>query len=1181
MILQANLPARLNGSKMSFIHLHTHSHYSLLQASCTIPDLINKCVEYQMPSMALTDYGNMFGALEFYFSALEKEVKPILGCELYYVEDNSKKDKISGFNFRDPSKSYKTLILIAKNLEGYRNLCCINTEAYQKGFYFQPRADYALFEKYKEGLIALTAGGRGRLPSLFHNKGVDGACKEIETLQKIFQSDLYLQLQHPSLKNSSSYNLFLAEQSQAHSIPLIMGGDVHYVEKKDSLTQDILFCIGTNRTLYDKERSRLGPPEFYFRSSEEMLNLMSEDFYKSACERTLEAADSCSVHFKIKDEAGNPIYHLPQVKDSKKSLEELSHKGLKARFEEADLRGETITEEQKQEYEARIKYELNIIDEMGFNGYFYIVYDFIHWAKKNHIPVGPGRGSGASSLVSFCLGITDLDPMPLQLIFERFLNPERISMPDFDIDFCQEHRHRVIDYITEKYGSDCSSHVITYGRLNVRAAIRDVGRVLALGYSEVDRIAKMIPNILGITLEEALKKEALLKQFYEEDPKIKELIDLTGLLEGLVRHLGIHAAGIIIADNPIVNYAPLHRGAEGENVIQYDLKYAEKIGLVKFDFLGLKTLTHIAETLCLIEENQGKKISLQQISLSDAGIYELMSRGDTVGVFQFEGAGITQLLIKSQPTCFEDIIAINALYRPGPMSMIPSYLDRKKGKVPVEYLFPNLEPILKETYGIIVYQEQVQQIAVQIAGYSYGEADVLRRAMGKKIKSVMAKQKNRFLEGACERGYSPKKSEELFELMAEFAKYGFNKSHAAAYCVLAAQTAWLKHYYPIEFFASQMTIDQNDSEKVFKFIRDAKDHGYQILSPHINSSFDIFSIQNNKICFSLGAVKGIGSLTVKEIVKGRESLSQKKFSSLEEFFEVVGPKNLNKKVLENLIKVGALDGFNYHRKEMLMNIEKFIHQAENRLKDRLEGQSSLFGNLLEQEDQVKLKKTTPWSHKEQMLYEKEVLGFYLNDHPLTVLKDLEQALSLKKISDLKSMDNRFKNSQVKLLSVVKDFKEISTKKGERMAFISLEDGSSNIEAILFPQVYEKAREKLLQEGELFYILGKLSEDRASSYQILVDDILSLDEYLKNIRKIDIQIKGQAKTEQIHQLKDLISQSPEGSTKVSLKAFIPKEKLFIEFDTEKPYHINLNYDFLQKSYSLFKGSVPIQFYPSLK
>ena len=525
-----------------------------------------------------------------------------------------------------------------------------------------------------------------------------------------------------------------------------------------------LFCIGINRTLYDKDRAKLGTSEFYLKSSQEMREQFPFDFYKTACDNTLDIAEQCSVQFKIKDDKGRPIYHLPQVVQKEKSLKKLTYKGLDTRLKEAQLRGEGISAEKKKDYLNRINYELEIIERMGFNGYFHIVYDFINWARQNNIPVGPGRGSGASSLVSFCLGITNLDPMPLNLIFERFLNPERISMPDFDIDFCQENRLRVIEYITKKYGSDCSSHVITYGRLSVRAAIRDVGRALALSYTEVDQIAKLIPNVLGITLKEALKKEARLKEMAEEDPKIAELIHLTGLLEGLIRHVGIHAAGIIIADHPIINYAPLYRGAEGENVIQYDLKYAEKIGLVKFDFLGLKTLTHIAETFRLIKKNQNQTITEQQISLKDSGIYEIMSKGDTVGVFQFEGMGITDLLIKSQPTCFEDIIAINALYRPGPMNMIPSYLDRKKARVPVEYIFPELEPILKETYGIIVYQEQVQQIAVEIAGYSYGEADVLRRAMGKKIRSVMAKQKDRFLQGAKKKAMIPKNRKSCLSL---------------------------------------------------------------------------------------------------------------------------------------------------------------------------------------------------------------------------------------------------------------------------------------------------------------------------------------------------------------------------------------------------------------------------------
>ena len=1131
--------------------------------------------------MALTDYGNMFGALEFYFTALEKNIKPILACEMYYVEDNTRKDRLAGYNFRDPGQSYKTLILLAENSEGYRNLCRINTEAYQNGFYFQPRADYALLDKYKEGLTVLTGGGRGRTPWLFHTKTKDKAFEEIEILRKIFSSHLYLQLQHPFIKNSNKYNSFLAEISQKKSIPLIIGADVHYIEKSGSLTQDILFCIGTNRTLQDKERSKLGPAEFYFRSSKEMRQLLSDDFYKVACDNTLEASDRCSVAFKIKNEKGRPIYHLPQLADSKQKLKRLAYQGLEARFKEAELREEAISDQRRRDYKARIQYELDIIDEMGFNGYFYIVYDFIHWAKKNNIPVGPGRGSGASSLVSFCLGITDLDPMPLNLIFERFLNPERISMPDFDIDFCQEHRHKVIEYITRKYGSECSSHVITYGRLSVRAAIRDVGRVLALNYSEVDRIAKMIPNVLGITLKEALRQEPRLRQMYEEDPKVKELIDLTSLLEGLVRHLGIHAAGIIIADNPIVNYAPLYRGAEGENVIQYDLKYAEKIGLVKFDFLGLKTLTHIAETLRLIQKNKGGAITVQHISLNDPGIYDIMRQGDTVGVFQFEGAGITDLLIKSQPTCFEDIIALNALYRPGPMNMISSYLDRKKGKVPVEYIFPDLEPILKETYGVIVYQEQVQQIAVQIAGYSYGEADVLRRAMSKKIRSVMSRQKSRFLEGAEKRGYSLKKSEELFDLMAEFAKYGFNKSHAAAYCVLAAQTAWLKRYHPLEFLASQMTIDQNDSDKLFKSIRDAKEHNYEILPPHVNSSYDFFSIQDNKICFSLGAVKGIGSLTVKEIVRARESLKAKKFVSLKEFFETVDPRKMNKKTIENLIKSGAFDNFNYHRKDIFMNIEKFFQQAELWIQDRSAGQASLFENVLREENQVKLKKTASWSHKEHLQFEKEVLGFYLNDHPLKVLEGLEKSFHFKKISDLKKGEAEAVGS-VKILSIVKSFREILTKKGKRMAFALLEDGFSSMEAVLFSEVYEKAVEFLSREGEPLYVTGKLNKggDRSSSHQILVEDVCLLDDYLKKIKKIDIQIDSHLE-ERVYSLKKLISESPAGQARVCLKAFIPNEKLIVEFDTDKQYDIEISCDFLEKIYTLFKSLINIHLYPPLK
>ena len=1169
---------------MSFVHLHVHSHYSTLQASCTVPALVDKCLEFNMPAMALTDYGNMFGTLEFYFEAVRKNIKPILACEIYYVDDYRKKERLAEQGFRDSMRSYKTLILLAKNLEGYKNLCRINTEANQKGFYFVPRADYALFEKCKEGLIALTGGGRGRLPWLFHKKGKDSAVKEIQSLKSLFGSNLYLEFQPRGIAGCEEYNVFLAEMAKDTGLALVAGADVHYIEKKDSLIQDVLFCIGTNRTLYDKERSKLGPSEFYFKSPEQMRNLFKDHpvisgCYQEACDTTLEIAGQCSVQFKVNDKAGRPIYHLPQMVQGEESLKSLALKGLEVRFREAGLRGEDISPEKRKEYVCRINYELKIIEEMGFNGYFYIVYDFISWARKNNIPVGPGRGSGASSLVSFCLSITDLDPMPLNLIFERFLNPERISMPDFDIDFCQENRFRVIEYITKKYGSDCSSHVITYGRLSVRAAIRDVGRVLALSYSEVDQMAKLIPDVLGITLKEALKQEPRLKEMAEEDPKIAELLQLAALLEGLVRHVSIHAAGIIIADTPIINYAPLYRGAEGENVIQYDLKYAEKIGLVKFDFLGLKTLTHIAETIRLIKDNRGQTVTTGQISLNDSGIYEIMSRGDTAGIFQFEGAGFTDLLIRSQPTCFEDIIAINALCRPGPMNMIPSYLDRKKARVPVEYIFPELEPILKETYGIIVYQEQVQQIAVKIAGYSYGEADVLRRAMGKKIRSVMEKQKSRFLEGAEKQGYDFKKAEELFNLMAEFAKYGFNKSHAAAYCVLAAQTAWLKYYYPVEFLAAQMTIEQNDSDKLARYIRDAKEHGYSVLSPHINRSSYYFAISEKTIYFSFSAIKGLGLSAAKEIVRARQTLKGEKFSSVEEFFETVDLKRINKKTLDGLIKSGAFDDLGYDRREIFENIEKFSSYALKRIEDQNSGQQSLFSHSLQQEDQVKISKTEPWPYKEKLAYEKESFGFYLNDHPMKALEGLEQSLNCITISHLKQM-NDFSQT-VKTLAMISNIKEIVTKKkGRLMAFALLEDGLASIEVILFPELYEKSKQILLREGEVFYVTGKLKKDRGAGHQLIAEDLILLDDFLKHIQKIKLELSPDIGKEELLNLKKLLFSSRSGPSRVCLQTYIPDKKVFVEIDTKGKLHdIEINHDFLQKTYKIFKTAKSIHLYKS--
>ena len=1172
---------------MSFVHLHVHSHYSLLKASCTVPKLIEKCASQKMPALALTDYGSMFGVLEFYFQALEKNLNPIIGCEIYYVEDRFQKIRNTNEYFRTATGGANTLVLLAQNNEGYGNLCRISTLGYQEGFYFVPRVDYKVLEANKAGLVALTGSQKGAVFSIYQKKGKREAREEIKKLKSLFGSQFYLELLPKGIKGCKSYNRFLVQMAQEEGIEMVATNDVHYVEKEESVVEDVLSCIGANRTLADRERARLGPAEFYFKSAQEMQKNFGEDSgflseYEKACEKSLEISDACSVRFQLQNKKGGLIYHLPGFAKSQKNLgdnlKNLSQEGLKARLKEAELRRDTISPEKERAYWERLDYELKTIHQMGFDGYFYIVQDFIRWARDHDIPVGPGRGSGASSLVSYSLGITDLDPLPLNLIFERFLNPERISMPDFDIDFCQENRQRVIDYITEKYGQDCTSHVITYGRLSVRAALRDVGRALGLNFQETDQIAKLIPDRLAITLKEALSLEPRLKNRMEEDPQIKQLLHLTGMVEGLVRHVSIHAAGIIIADTPIIEYAPLYKGAENENVIQYDLKHAEKIGLVKFDFLGLKTLTHIKETFRLIEETQNKKITTQQISLKDSGIYEIMCQGDTVGVFQFEGRGITDLLIKAQPTCFEDIVAINALYRPGPMNMIPSYLERKKGAF-VDYIFSELEPILKETYGIIVYQEQVQQIAVKVAGYSYGEADILRRAMGKKIQSVMDKQKERFLKGAKEANYDLKKSEKLFDLMAEFAKYGFNKSHAAAYCVLAAQTAWLKHYYPLEFFASQMTIDQRDSDKTAKYVRDSRKHGVSLIPPHVNRSDYHFSVKEGKICFSLGALKGVGEMAAKDIMEARNRLKEKRFSSIEEFFENVDLRKVNKKTLESLIKAGAFDGFGYNRREIYENYPRFLNYAQKVKEDKEMGQTNLFAmeESLAHENHIKLDTVKSWSHGEQLDFERSVLGFYLKDHPLEPFKGLEKQLGFQIVGHLEKSNNTA--SPVKALGIISHLKETMTKKSEKiMAFGQLEDSSGSIEVIFFPNTYKECASQLSGHRNIVLIKGSLKKEKEAACRLIAEQIQPIDEFLKGVKKIKCYIPRSTEIEDLKQLKDLFLRKSDGSARLVIGSYLEGGEAFVEVEAANvPDTITVDQDLLQEMYKIFKTAKSLQIF----
>ncbi|MCB0394688.1 MAG: DNA polymerase III subunit alpha, partial [Bdellovibrionales bacterium] len=686
------------------------------------------------------------------------------------------------------------------------------------------------------------------------------------------------------------------------------------------------------------------------------------------------------------------------------------------------------------------------------------------------------------SLVAYSLKITDLDPMKYNLIFERFLNPERISMPDFDIDFCQDRRQEVIEYVTKKYTEPCVSQIITFGKLQTKAAIRDVGRVLGMTFAEVDVIAKLIPEELGISLASSIEKEPRLRELMEDDPKISQLMELAQKVEGLNRHASIHAAGVIISDRALVEHAPLYKGAAGENVVQYDMKYSEQIGLIKFDFLGLKTLTHINNAFKLIEQNRGKTIKSEDISLQDKGIYELMSEGDTVGVFQFEGSGITDLIRKVKPTCFEDITAINALYRPGPMQMLDEYTARKHGTSKITYLFNDLEDILKETYGIIVYQEQVQLIAAKIASYSLGEADILRRAMGKKIPEEMAKQRSRFLDGANKNGFDAKKSEELFDLMDRFAAYGFNKSHAAAYCVVAAQTAWLKKYYPAEFFAALLSTEMSNTEKVVQYVKDARNHGIEVRPPHVNHSEYKFTVKGDVIYFGLGAIKGVGEGPVENIVQTRASLPNQKFETIEEFFDKLDGKTLNKKVLECLIKAGALDDYGATRSQLMACYETLVDRADTARKDRELGQTSLF-ELAEEETEIfEFPKVAPFTKRERLAKEKEVLGFFLTDHPLIGMEQVFGRFVSTSVENLQNMEGK---SKVILGGIITAVRERLTRKATRMAFFQVEDLTGETEIIAFPDVYEDIQNQLV-EDEICIVTGIVERD-GENVKVIAED----------------------------------------------------------------------------------------------
>lgn len=1016
-----------------FTHLHVHSHYSLLDGLPKIDEILDFCQKLGMDSIALTDHGAIYGAVEFYKKAKEKGVKPIIGAELYLAFESRFQER-PGID----DKRYH-IVLLVKDEKGYKNLVKLITKAHLEGFYYKPRIDEELLEKYSEGLIALSGCLQGKIPQLILEKKFDEAEKVTLKYQQIFgKENFYLELQHhPNLKDQEFVNRYLIEISKKNKIPLVATNDCHYLKPEDAEIQDVLMLINTGANPNDPERLTMKADDFSMRSPERMI----EDFKKipEAIENTQRIVEMCNFEFKL-GEVKLPTFETPNGISPDEYLRELCLKGLKEKF------GETPPKE----IVERMNYELEVIKKTGFSSYFLIVQDFVNWAKSQKIVVGPGRGSVGGSLVAYLLSITDINPLQYGLLFERFLNPERVSPPDIDIDFTDLRRNEVIEYLSQKYGKERVAQIITFGTMAARAVVRDVGRALGYPYAFCDRIAKLIPA--GLTLDESLARVLELRQLYETDEKVQKLIDFARKLEGCARHVSTHACGVVISTQPLDEICPLQHPTQDDQAIvtQYEMTSLEDLGLLKIDILGLKNLTLIEETIKKIYAIHKKVIDINKIPLDDKKVYKLFQKGETIGVFQFESEGMRKWLKKLKPNCFEDLVAMIALYRPGPIQFIQDYIDGKQKRKKIQYLHPKLEPILKETYGIPIYQEQLMKIAQELAGFTLGEADTLRKAIGKKIKSLLEELKEKLISGMIKNGISKEIAQKILEWILPFGSYGFNKSHSVAYAKIAYQTAYLKTYYPVEFMASLLSTEKADVERIGFLIEECKRMGIEVLPPEINESFRDFSVVpgKNQIRFGLEGIKNVGKNTVEAIVKERKRNGP--FKSLSDFLSRIEPKDLNKKTLESLIKAGVLDKFG-ERNELLFNLEKLLEFNREKQKRKLEGQIGLFEKIGEKENELKLEKTKPATKKEKLIWEKEFLGLYVSAHLADDFKPIfeKNGLPISKIT----VDMAGKI--VKIGGIISGIKKIVTRNGSPMFFTKLEDGEGQIEVVVFPSVLTK------------------------------------------------------------------------------------------------------------------------------
>jgi DNA polymerase-3 subunit alpha len=1064
-----------------FVHLHLHTHYSLLDAAIRIPDLAAQVSRLGMPAVAVTDHGNLFGAFQFHKAALEAGIRPVIGCEVYVAPgDHRDRRPIPGRR-----RPYDHLVLLAENNRGYSNLVKLVSAGYLEGFYHKPRVSKELLAERAEGLIALSACLSGEVSRLVLAREPRRALEAAESYREIFgEDDFFLEIQDHGMADEEFVRQGMVELSESTGIPLIATNDCHFHEREDTFAHRVLLGIGLNRDLEDLQRSYAYNAEFYIKSPAEMYELFAD--YPGACERTEEIASRCHVRFDT-DSLHLPKFKVPDESNLEAFLAEKAQEGLASR-----LRKNVSRRRADEVYEDRLEQELDIIRKMGFPGYFLVVWDFIRHAREKGIPVGPGRGSAAGSLVSFSLGITNIDPLEFDLLFERFLNPDRISMPDIDIDFCQRRRDEVIEYVRDLYGEESVSQIATFNILKAKSAVRDVGRVMGMPFGDVDRIAKLIPDELNITIDQALKDSPQLLELVNGDEDVRLLVETAGRLEGLARHCGVHAAGVVIAPEPLVNLIPLNRSSHDEVTTQFDKDDVEALGLLKMDFLGLRTLTVIDDAVKSIRRSENPDLDLTEIPFDDPDVYALFSAGETDGVFQFESSGMKEVLRKVQPQSFLDIAALNALYRPGPMQFIDDYAERKHGRKTITYIFPELEDILGETYGIIVYQEQVMRIAVEIAGFSLAKADTLRKAMGKKKQEIIDREGENFIEGAVSKGHPKDKARQLWNQIVPFAKYGFNKSHSVAYAHVAYLTAYLKTHYLPHFMAAMLTSEVSNTDKLGQYLVRCKQMDLEILPPDVNTSMPFFTVEDGGIRFGLAAIKGVGQAAVEPLLEVRER--EGSFTSLSECLRSLPARSMNQKVLECLAKAGCFDAFEITRKGILDDLERLLDMTGREREQRELGQGFLFDDMPSEALEDELRKAGMADEAERLSWEREVLGFYLTGHPLA---DFEEQLERYADCRVVELAERFAGGaeHVTVGGLVTGLKVMPIRKegrnqGRRLGVFQLEDSAGVVRVVAFPDVFD-AYEALLADGKPVLVVATVKGE-GDHVELMADEIVALE-----------------------------------------------------------------------------------------